>query len=265
MSRARKPTNLKPPFLQRLETLYDLIPNFDSYPFSIPVVKSRNLTIDFKKRVTILVGDNGVGKSTILEAIAANCGFSLIGGSRNHTIYNSEKELLSKYLRLGWKPKITRGFFLRAETFFSFIQSIDSLASETGTDLYHAYGGRSLRERSHGESFLALFENRFGNQGIYILDEPEAALSPQRQVEFLKLIRKMDRSESCQLIISTHSILLMAYPNAQLLRVTNQGIKPVEFHDMPHFKILRDFCLDPDAFLAGVFFDADEKERSAMP
>lgn len=260
MARSKNHTTLKPPFLKRLELRYDLISDYEKYPFSIPAIRSGNFEIDFSKRITIIVGDNGVGKSTILEAIASSCGFALLGGSGSHAHINGETEGLSKFMRLSWMPKVSRGFFLRAETFFSFIQSIDKLARETGRGIYDGYGGRSLKERSHGESFLALFEHRFGKQGVYILDEPEAALSPQRQLDFLKLIRRMDRSEQCQIIIATHSILLMAYPDAQLLRITETGIEQVEFHETPHFKILRNFCLNPDGFMAGVLMDADEEE-----
>lgn len=256
MARTRRHTSLKPPFLKRLQVQYDQDTNFDAYPFSIPAIKNGNFQIDFDEKVTIIVGDNGSGKSTLLEAIAARCGFSLIGGTQNHINFNTETEGLSKFLRLSWMPKVSKGFFLRAETFFSFIQTIDTIAEDPmERSIYDAYGGKSLRERSHGESFLALFENRFGNEGIFILDEPEAALSPTRQLEFLKLLRRMELGNRCQVIIATHSLLLMAYPGAQLLRITDQGMKPVTFYDTPHYDILSDFCADPEFFMSNLLCD----------
>jgi predicted ATPase len=213
------------------------------------------LDLNLTKKVTIIVGDNGTGKSALLEGIAALCGFSLLGGSRNHINYDTETALLSRYLRLSWKPKVTSGFFLRAETIFSFIQTIDAIAREDGGAIHQFYGGKSLAERSHGEAFLSLFQNRFGRQGLYLMDEPEAALSPARQLDFLRAIKEMDDGDQCQLIIATHSALVMAYPNAQLLALSDRGIHPIEFHQTKHFKIMRDFYLDPDSFMAGVLME----------
>jgi predicted ATPase len=227
----------------------------DKYPLNIPFLDKKPFDLEINKKVLIVVGDNGSGKSTLLEAIAANCGFSLVGGNRNHTVFDTEIAPLSRYLRFSWKPRVSKGFFLRAETMFAFIRAIDEIAGETGRDIYEGYGGRSLSQRSHGEAFLSVFENRFGRQGLYIIDEPEAALSPERQIEFLRLMKKLDDSDKCQLIIATHSVLLMAYPNAQLLRVTEHGLKRVEFHDMPHFKIMRNFCMSPDAFIEGALME----------
>jgi len=254
----KKKTTLNPPFLKRVDAQYDRIPDLKDYPFSIPAISSGNFKIDFNSQVTIIVGDNGIGKSTLLEAIASHCGFSLTGGTKNHAHMSSEDETLSKYLRFSWLPKVTRGFFLRAETFFSFIQNIDSIAGDSGSGIYNAYGGKSLRERSHGESFIEIFENQFGGQGIFILDEPEAALSPMRQMDFLKLLHRMYHGKECQIIIATHSPMIMAYPHAQLIRMTSEGIKEVEFHETQHFKILRDFYLNPDGFIAGALMEEDE-------
>jgi len=251
----KQKTTLHAPFLKRIEAQYDAISDMEIYPFSIPAISSGNFAIEFKNRVTIIAGDNGIGKSTLLEAIAAHCGFSLTGGTKNHAHMSSESETLSKFLRFSWLPKVTHGFFLRAETFFSFIQNIDDIAESSDSGIYDVYGGKSLRKRSHGESFIEIFENRFGGQGVFILDEPEAALSPMRQVDLLKLLLRMDQSMECQIIIATHSPLIMAYPNAQLIRMTSEGIEEVEFHEIDHFKILRDFYLNPDGFMAGVLME----------
>lgn len=229
--------------------MYDKIPDRSIFPFSIPAIRSGDFSIEFKKPVTIIVGENGTGKSSILEAIAANCGFSLTGGTRNHVTENSEKENLSEVCRLSWLPRVSTGFFLRAETFFSFIQSIDNLADSTGTDIYQGYGGKSLRERSHGEAFLSLFENRFGKQGIFILDEPEAALSPQRQVEFLRVIDAMETQGQAQVIIATHSVMIMGYPNAQVIKIDNSGAKEIDFTNTSHFQVMADYISDPENFM----------------
>src|SRR5262249_10394281 len=151
--------------------------DFEKYPFTIPAFNN-GIDIDIKRPVTFFVGENGSGKSTLLEAIAYHCGFNLEGGTRNHNYQTRDAEPeLAKYLRLSWAPKVTRGFFLRAESFFNFATHIEQLAAGD-QQLLRSYGGKSLHEQSHGESFLSLMTNRF-SAGIYILDEPEAALSPQ--------------------------------------------------------------------------------------
>jgi predicted ATPase len=217
------------------------------------------LDLEIQKPITIIVGSNGSGKSTILEAIAAQCGFSLTGGTKNIAHRSSEREELSSFLRLGWLPKVTQGFFFRAETFFNLVDTIDQLASESGEySAYTPYGGSSMRAQSHGQSFMAVFENRFGSRGTYIIDEPEAALSPERQMDFIRLMRKLERKGDAQIIMATHSPMIMAYPSATLLEISNSGLRPIEFHETNHFKIMRNFCLNPDGFMDGLVFEADE-------
>jgi len=255
MSKTR--TFSKPPFLKEIKYKNTSSINWSQYPFSVPILNNPDFRLKLTKPITVIVGDNGSGKSTILEAIAANCGFSLSGGSRNHAAFSQEHEMLSKHLVFSWLPKVTKGFFLRAETYFSFIREIDDLARETGTDIYDAYGGKSLRERSHGESFIALFENRFGDSGIFLLDEPEAALSPSRQLEFLRMLRRYEEGGQSQFIIVTHSVLVMAMPNVDLIRISDGKLERCEFHETEHFKILRDFAMFPDGFIEGVLLDND--------
>jgi predicted ATPase len=181
------------PFLLKAKTINNEFP--DRYPFDIASIKN-GFEIDFKSNVTFLVGENGSGKSTILEAIADLIGFNLSGGTKNsnYNFQNTESDL-SKFMRLTWKSKISKGFFMRAESFFNFASYVDKLQDENkNIDVYGAYGGKSLHHQSHGESFLALFQN-LANQGIYILDEPEAALSPQRQLTFLAIINQMKNQE----------------------------------------------------------------------
>jgi len=196
-------------FLRKLTLLKDIISSEEEYPFSMPSIRSVD-TLTFKSNVTFFVGENGSGKSTLLEAIAYCCGFNTAGGGRNNA-YNvpSCEAVLGEYIRLSWSPKVTNGFFLRSESFFEFASHIDSLG------VYKPYGGKSLHHQSHGESFFSLFLNRFGARGIYLLDEPEAALSPARQLAFLQILKELE-SQS-QFIIATHSPIIMAFPGAQIL------------------------------------------------
>lgn len=262
MARKRRPTSLKPPFLRRVGLLPDLAPEaFAQHPLNLPLFRE-GFDWEITQPITILVGANGSGKSTILEAIAAHCGLALTGGTKNVAHRTAEDEFLSQSLRFSWMPKVTEGFFFRAETFFSFVDVLDQLAREPyGGATYDSYGGVSMRLRSHGQSFMAVFENRFGSQGIYLMDEPEAALSPQWQIEFLKMLRRLERRAESQVIIATHSPMIMAYPSASLLEITAKGLTPVEFHNTQHFKIARSFALNPDGFMAGLIMDADEDEE----
>ena len=174
-------------FLKKVSLLSEDIPDFNRYPFSIPAIEGFS-EIEFQSNVTFFVGENGSGKSTLLEAIADKCEFNTAGGGRNnnYNVYAANSEL-SDYIRLAWLPKITNGFFLRAESFYHFATHIDEVDENGFLD----YGGKSLLEQSHGESFLSLFLNRFNGEAIYLLDEPEAALSPARQLTLLRIIHDL--------------------------------------------------------------------------
>ena len=150
---------------------------------------------------------------------------------------------LSNALRASWLPKITNGWFFRAESFFSVARYLDLAAREVGER------GPDFLSHSHGEGFLRFFEERCQRQGIFIFDEPESALSPARQMEFLKLMRQMENIGHCQIIMATHSPMLMAYPNARLLRLTKSGLEPVNLKDTDHYKVMRKFCDDPKGFV----------------
>lgn len=219
------------------------VSSFDEYPFSIPAVRNLN-KVAFHPAVTFLVGDNGAGKSTFLEAIATAWGFNAEGGSRNFRLATrGSHSSLCDYLRLVKgvrRPK--DGYFLRAESFFNVATEIEHLDKEPsfGPPIIDSYGGRSLHEQSHGESFFALLMHRFHGQGLYLLDEPEAALSPTRQMAMIARIHQLVEQES-QFVIATHSPILMAYPNAQILLIDANGIRPVRYTETEHYIVTKDF------------------------
>ncbi|MDD3024439.1 MAG: AAA family ATPase, partial [Syntrophomonadaceae bacterium] len=195
------------------------------------------------------VGENGSGKSTLLEAIAQQCNFNTAGGGRNNTyeVYAAESAL-ADYIRLSWMPKITNGFFLRAESFYHFASHIDDV-DNTG---YKDYGGCSLHKQSHGESFLSLFINRFGGKAIYLLDEPEAALSPSRQLAFLRILHDLTMSGDAQFIIATHSPILMGYPNSVILSFDDNKIDEVDYEMTDHYQITKYFLQNREKILADI-------------
>lgn len=258
MARRSYTSNLPPPYLKRLSFLEERV-KADEFPFTIPAFQRGKLTLDFERPITIIVGENGTGKSTLLEGIAGQCGFNLSGGNRNH-LYASEQNSspLGHALRLSWLPKISRGFFMRAESFFNFGHYVDNLETDlSGVDPRAPYGGRSLHEQSHGESFFALFTNKFHGQAIYILDEPEAALSPRRQLQFLKVMRLLELEGESQFIIATHSPILMAYPRAQLLMFDGRVIREAALSETPHYQLTRNFVMNPKATMDELFAEVD--------
>lgn len=230
-------------FVSRISLQRDKVDSFERYPFCLPAVRTLD-RLDLHPKVTFFVGENGSGKSTLLEAIAVSLGFNAEGGSKNFNFgtRRSHSEL-HEYLRVakGFKRPRT-GFFLRAESFFNVATEIDNL------EVIDSYGGRSLHEQSHGESFLALMTERFSGQGLYILDEPEAALSPQRQLAVLSRIHDLVLDDA-QFIIATHSPLLMAYPEACIYQCGKDGVSRVAYEDTEHFLVTRDFLADPQRML----------------
>ncbi|RDW16467.1 AAA family ATPase [Oceanobacillus arenosus] len=238
-------------FLKRITLQHENIPSYNKYPFSIPSIKNFG-QLDFTKNVTFFVGENGSGKSTLLEAIADKCEFNTAGGNRNNSYaVHAADAALGDYVTLSWMPKVTDGFFLRAESFYHFATHIDN-TDMTG---YKYYGGRSLHEQSHGESFLSLFLNRFKGNAIYLLDEPEAALSPQRQLAFLRIIHDLTIDGDCQFIIATHSPILLGYPDATILSFDDNHIEEIDYEMTDHYKITKYFLNNRERFLKDILED----------
>lgn len=212
------------------------------YEFNIPTIKhlmNQNELL-FSNDVTFFVGENGVGKSTLLESLAIACGFNPEGGTKNFNFSTKDTHSqLSDHLILSKSHiRASDGFFYRAESFYNVSTNIDELDSDF--PLLNNYGGISLHKQSHGEGFLSLIKNRFGGNGLYILDEPEAALSPSRQMSLICLINQLIKKNS-QFIIATHSPILMAFPNATIYQFDENGIKPVKLEETDHYIVTKAF------------------------
>jgi predicted ATPase len=242
---------LSNPYVSEIRLKREAVDSFERYPFSLAAV--RNLEcLQLHPSVTFFVGENGSGKSTLLEAIAVSSGFNAEGGSKNFRFGTRDSHSeLHRFLRLArGHPRPRDGFFLRAESFFNVATEIEKLDAEPGMGppIGPSYSERPLHEQSHGESFFALLLNRFYGEGLYLLDEPEAALSPSRQLSVLTRIHDLVQEKS-QFIIATHSPILMAYPDAYIYSFSMQGIERIAYKDTEHFRITRDFLSNPQRML----------------
>lgn len=237
------------PFIRALRLQRDRVASFDVYPFSLPAIRRLD-RLELHPHVTFFVGENGSGKSTLLEAIAVKSGFNAEGGSRNFRFATTETHsVLNTALLLERNARRpTDGFFLRAESFYTLANEIDRLDRE-GPGFVEFYGGASLHEQSHGEAFLSLLKHRLRGNGLYLFDEPEAALSPTRQLSVLVLLHDLVLNAS-QLIIATHSPILLAYPFARIIEVSANGLRQVEYAETEHFQVTRDFLLRHERMLA---------------
>ncbi len=234
------------PFLTHVSLRPDRI-DLGAHPFNLPIFRN-GFSLELTTPVTFLVGENGSGKSTILEALAWSAGFGTQGGSRDHQIENAtDGNALGQALRLGWRQRTSAGFFHRAETFYNFATYLESVGST-----FSRYGGESFHTQSHGEGFLSLFEHRF-EDGLYILDEPEAALSPQRQLAFLGILHRLTAPRIAQFVIATHSPLLLAFPGATVLSLDGGVLEPMDYRDTEHYRVTRDFLNDPERFFRYLF------------
>lgn len=241
------------PFLKSIRFDWKKAKGRNTFPFNIPAISGLK-EIELKSDITFFVGENGSGKSTLLEAIASKCGFTSMGGGQN-TLLKADilEPTLEEIITLSWLPKVKSGFFLRAETFYDFASYIDQLEKENPGEAYGPYGGKSLHQQSHGEAFLSLFLNRFNYKGIYLLDEPEAALSPQRQLAFLGVINQLVASGKAQFIIATHSPILLAYPEAVIYNFDQTPMETIAYENTDHYFITRQFLNDRESFFKELF------------
>lgn len=234
-------------YLKSIHYLREKCPPTNNYPFTIPALQHLN-TLDLPTNVTFFIGENGSGKSTLLEAIADLCEFNLAGGNRNHLYdVHAAQSDLSDYIRLSWAKKVKNGFFLRAESFYQFASYVDHIEDPRR---YDSFGGKSLHHQSHGEAFFSLFNNAFNKKAIYLLDEPEAALSPTRQLSLLRLIK--DLEDDAQFIIATHSPILLGYPGATIFDF-DQQLTPVAYEDTLHYVLTKRFMNARERVLTELF------------
>lgn len=237
-------------YIRSIQIKRDEIPSLKKYPFNLPSLKALD-ELSFHPKVTFLIGENGMGKSTLLEAIAVALGFNPEGGSFNFNFSTFDSHSsLSDYLKLIKgieKPK--DGFFLRAESFYNVASNIEELdQAGGGRPIIDSFGGLSLHEQSHGEAFFATFLHRFGGNGLYLLDEPEAALSPLRQMSMLTRIHDLV-NENSQFIIATHSPIIMAYPDAKIFEFSEEGIRECKLEETNHYRIMKQFFDDKNRLL----------------
>jgi len=234
-------------YLRSIKLKRDIISSFSKYPFCLPAIKNLS-SLEFHPKVTFIVGENGTGKSTILEAIAVACRFNAEGGTKNFNFTTSDTHSqLHDYIKLvRGVRKPTDGFFLRAESFYNLATNIDELDREN-PGLFSSYGGKSLHKQSHGESFFSVFMNRFEGNGLYILDEPEAALSPSRQMAMITRIHELVKLNS-QFIIATHSPIIMAYPNSTIYEI-KEKIELVRYEEIEHYQIMKSFINNKNKML----------------
>jgi len=240
------------PYLQDVSLRRETVPSDEVYPFNIPAVRHLH-GLEFHPDVTFLVGENGSGKSTLLEAIALALGFGAEGGTKNVRFKTAETvSSLHNYLRLVKSFRAPKDhYFLRAESFYNVATYMD----ETG--YLDGYGGRSLHQRSHGESFMTLLTTKFRGKGLYLLDEPEAALSPSRQLAALSAIHQLVHDDS-QFIIATHSPILLSFPKAKIMLLDGSGITEVSYEDTEHYAVTRDFLNNYRRRLEMLFADEDD-------
>lgn len=247
-------------YLPEVRLERERVPSFERYPFSLPAVRALN-RLEMHPSVTFFVGENGSGKSTLLEAMAVAAGFNPEGGALYEVEFATRESHseLHRWLRVS-RP--SRGYYLRAESFYNVATAVERQDEEAwmralprrNRDLY---GGRGLHDQSHGEAFLALFEHRLHGGMLVLLDEPEAALSPLRQMTLLTLLHRHVRS-GAQFIVATHSPIVLAYPHAWIYQFDDDGIRRVEYEETEHYRVYHDFLQAPERSLRVLLSDESD-------
>lgn len=236
-------------YIKRVRINSEEFPTRRHYPFNIPILNETS-ELRFERPITFFVGENGSGKSTLLDAITKTCGIHIWDKPKRHLAHeNPYEDRLKEFIKVTWANGRVPGSLFRAETFQDMADFLDDLAlCDPGRLKYH--GGRLLNVLSHGEGILSYFSGRFRIKGLYLLDEPEAALSPRSQVRFLKLLQELEAEGHAQFIMATHSPILMAYPGAQIFSFDADRIKEVRYEETTHYKIYKQFFADRSVFLS---------------
>lgn len=258
MTRKQRETKLPAPFLKRVFAIPEAIHASEGYPFDLPWLGDGEFELEFTTPVTIIVGENGTGKSSLIEAIAALAGYDEAGGGKGYrpvdhsAAVDKSGAALAQALRAHWLPKVTTGWFFRAESFFAVARYLDQAAKESFA------APPDFLSWSHGEGFIRFFEERCTRQGLYFMDEPESALSPRRQLELLRILDRTHETARSQIILATHSPLLMAYPKARLLEINRFGLFETRVTETDHFRLYQDFVDDPEGFVERVLAADDD-------
>jgi len=244
--------------LKTIKLLRESVVRWDEYLFNIPPIASLD-ALEITRRICFFVGEDGTGKSTRMEAIAAHYGFGREGGSRNFSFETTPSlrsiDSLVRALRVGFTNRTGSGFYLRAESFFNVASYVDSVGG------INSYGGKSLHDQSHGESFISLLQHRFTRSGFYVMDEPEAALSPQRQLSFLVLLHDLlTNNNNIQFLIATHSPILLAYPDAQILSFDGGHVHEIGYRESQPFQLVSRFVAAPERYINVLFSDKSDSE-----
>lgn len=220
--------------------------NRTDFPYRLPLF-CKETTIELKTPITFIVGENGAGKSTFLESLAGVIGFNQMGGNANHNYGTTEQYDIEEILKLQWNIKTKKGFFFRAESFYNFSNYIDNLMDED-CGIRFAYGGKKLVEQSYGESFLSLFKTKF-RDGLFILDEPEAALSPERQLSLISILNDLTKYHNAQFIIATHSPILITAPNSTIYEIDDCNWIEKKYDETKQFELYKSFINNPNRYL----------------